>query len=161
MHHPLGVIPGKEISWVHHSLCIPAAHLWAWPCPTQMPHPALELQDRSCRHLHARLPKPSFWMQGPGEAACVSLGSSYQHSFFITQIEGPVYYILNSLSSRITLMWYHFSLLECHNKERCESMTAPVRVLQTAIWNIGLNQFQVTLVAATHPCRLSSFICTM
>lgn len=81
------------------------------------PHPAVEFWCDHWRHLHALLLKPSVQVRETGEAACLSLGIFSQHSFSIPQIEGPAYYILNSLSSHITLMWYHFSILECHNKK--------------------------------------------
>lgn len=126
------------------------------------PHPAVESQDESWRHLHAPQPRPRLHMKGPGEAAWLPFGSSSQHSFSITWIEGPVYYyILDSLSPHITLMRYHFSLLECHNKKRGVRAWQHLSVLQILIWNIGLNQFHVTLVVASCPHRVRSFIWTM
>lgn len=69
---------------------------------------------------------------------------------------GPVHRILQPLSSLITLVRHHISLLECRDKKVWEH-AAPVTLV---IWKTGFNQLQVALVPVTHPCRLSSFICT-
>ena len=88
----------------------PAASLWAQLFPT-ISAPA---GAPATGHLTLQLDCSSM-----GSLRCYvsPFGTSCQHSAFITQIEGPVYYILNPLSSPITLMWYHLSLLECRNKK--------------------------------------------
>lgn len=81
--------------------------------------PALSYHLSSSRCTSDRTPHPAqVDCRGMGSLRryMSPFGTSCQHSAFITQIERPVYYILNPLSSPITLMWYHLSLLECRNK---------------------------------------------
>ena len=58
---------------------------------------------------------PVGWAAWAAECLC---GTSSLRSLFITWTEGPVPYVLSPLSSTITLMWHHFSLLEHRDKKK-------------------------------------------
>lgn len=100
---------------------------------------------------------PWFWMWSPQERQHVYPLAAAISTHLHQADGGPAPCILHSLSSLITLVRYHISLLECRDKKVWEH-AATVTVV---IGNTGLNLLQVALVPGTHPCRLSSFIGTI
>lgn len=95
---PVGLVPSHQMS----------SSRWIGD---RIPGPLVGFREESWRHFQARPPALSLHMR----ALLERLHVSFFGSSFSTQTEGPVYYILKSLSSPITLIWYHFCLLECHN----------------------------------------------
>ena len=64
--------------------------------------------------LWARTCTPVGWAAWEAECLC---GTFSLHPAFVTWIEGPVPHLLSPLSSTVTWMWRHFSLLEHCDKK--------------------------------------------